>query len=471
MSTMAERRPIEIERCLERFWEAQDAGAPIELEQIERLVRLAGVSDAAQADAAVQALFAGIVEPLNDSFRPADRRTYVRVFARVIQLCRRMRGAERFDSQLSALGVSDEADLIRRAESLDQRRSLDPSFEPRTVALLSRVTPGADVAITSAALAWAGARWPRARLKLIGAARLAQLFGGETRLSIVELTYRRRGGLLDRFAAWSAARELIEKMEADDLLLIDPDSRIAQLGLLPLLSDDGRYLFFNGSAASEEDQRSLSELLVERLEQRAAGASLIAARPFVALSAQDNELAGRLIENLGMNKRRVVGVSFGVGGNQAKRVGAEYERQAVRLLLERGWAVLLDRGTTPDETAAADRLAAFAADGGWAVQRIGRESQPQAAADLACWDGDMGGFAALVGTCERYLGYDSMFQHVAAAQAIPLVAVFNGFRSPLFPKRWRPCGPARVSVIEVAAGDLSDQAGLALKSVDSLEGE
>ena len=59
---------------------------------------------------------------------------------------------------------------------------------------------------------------------------------------------------------------------------------------------------------------------------------------------------------------------------------------------------------------------------------------------------------AIVAASDLYVGYDSAFQHIAAALAVPSIDVFVGFPNALFAKRWRPWSRAEVTVIEVAGG-------------------
>ena len=95
-------------------------------------------------------LFGSVIEPLADSFEPSSIPVYVDVFSRLME-----RVVPSFSASLLA---------SRYAELRVSR----PSFEPSRVVVLSRVTLGADVAITSTFLAGALLRWPSASVVFAG---------------------------------------------------------------------------------------------------------------------------------------------------------------------------------------------------------------------------------------------------------------------------------------------------------------
>src|ERR1019366_9201020 len=107
----------------------------------------------------------------------------------------------------------------------------------RKALVLSRVTLGADVAITSVVLQKAKKSFPQAELVLLGSPKLLQLFGGDGSLRIRNIQYQTDGGLLDRLASWLPVAEAVEEETAslrpEEFVVIDPDSRLLQLGLLP----------------------------------------------------------------------------------------------------------------------------------------------------------------------------------------------------------------------------------------------
>ena len=325
--------------------------------------------------------FRDVVEPLADRFEPALCDEYVRVFAPLIEsACPDLRGlAERYER-------------IRRARPI--------AHEPKRVFVLSRVTIGADVAVTSIILDAAKKRWPAAELVFVGPAKNHELFVADPRIQHRAVRYPRAGTLEERLAVRQSLR-----FEDRDSIVIDPDSRLTQLGLIPVCPDD-RYYFFESRSYGGDSADSLVAL-TKRWAAEIIGVAdvhaFIAAPPAPA--------------------KPDVTVSLGVGENPAKRLADPFEAGLLRLLVSRYENVLVDSGGGGEE---AERVrAAVAASGNRA--RI--------------FTGSFAEFAAHIARSRLYVGYDSAGGHVAAACGTPLVSIFAGFPSERMLHRWRPDGP------------------------------
>jgi ADP-heptose:LPS heptosyltransferase len=296
------------------------------------------------------------------------------------------------------------------------RRPRPISFEPQRVFVLSRVTLGADVAVTSVLLAAAKQRFPRAEIVFVGPRKNYELFAGDPRLRHADMAYR-RGSLRERLAVRGPLEALLA---APDSVVIDPDSRLTQLGLLPVGRED-RYHFFESRGYGGETDRALPELAAAWAEET-FGVS--GAKPYVALRSS----AGDLVAG------GFTSVSLGVGENPAKRIPDPFEERLLVLLAAGGAPLVIDKGAGGEEAARVER----------AVQRAGVAAR--------FWEGSFAGFAAMIAASRLYVGYDSAGQHVAAACGVPLVAIFAGFPAPRMFHRWRPTGD-RATVIRV---DLPD---------------
>ncbi len=206
----------------------------------------------AQADLnsiASAALFEIIVEKLCDDFEDLPVEVYSRVMCQVISYCRRVPVGKHLDALLRDFGLTTFEQLHQRAIATHAGAyRWDAGRSPRRIVLLSRVTLGADVAILSVMIQHLQRLFPAADLVILGSRKLQGLFGGNSQICVQELSYARRGGLFERFAAWHAALAILRQECAavgeDKVLVIDPDSRISQLGVLPLMREDA-YLFFN----------------------------------------------------------------------------------------------------------------------------------------------------------------------------------------------------------------------------------
>jgi hypothetical protein len=360
--------------------------------------------DVFAARAATRAFFGVVVEQLADLFEPALCDVYARLFAYVIA---------------KALPGYNADDLLLRYNRIRQvRRFL--GGEVLRVFVLSRVTLGADVAVSSVALAAVKERFPDAEICLVGPEKNAELFAGDKRIVPIALSYGRSGLLRERL---EAAAELVVAVDEPSSLVIDPDSRLTQLGLLPLGEDDARYCFFESRAFGGETELPLSRLISEWLGEVF---DVEKSAPYVAPPLKP--------------KIADITVSWGVGENLQKRIEGEFEYKVLRELLRSGGSVLIDRGAGGAEATRIDEL----------VRRAG------APAHLHVHDGSFGSFASHIVQSSLYVGYDSAGQHVAAAAGVPLVSVFKGFACPRTLSRWRP--DTQSSHIVVIAEDCENSA-------------
>ena len=327
-------------------------------------------------DACGQALFGILAEGLADRFEPALCEVYADLFAQAIP------GAD--------------AARYRRV-----RVPRAVTVEPRTVFVLSRVTLGADVAVTSVLLAAAKQRFPQAQIVFVGPPKNYELFAADPRIVHAAVSYR-RGNLHDRIAV----RHDLEAILADPgALVIDSDSRLTQLGLVPVCSED-RYRLFESRGYGGTSSASLPQLAAAWAEETFG---VTGAKPYIALAGEPAH-------------RGVIAVSLGVGENPAKRLPDPFEENLLGLLAESGTEICVDKGAGGEEAARVER----------AVERSGVHA--------TFWEGSFAGFASIVAAARLYVGYDSAGQHVAAAAGVPLVSIFAGFPAPRMFERWRPTG-------------------------------
>jgi len=370
------------------------ASEPQPSEDLSELVRGAACDSKDRALEVTRTFFRDLVEPLCDLFDPAATRAYTEVFAAV---------AERLLPGHSALEI-----LNRYARVRSVRRY---SGSPKRICVLSRVTLGADVAVTSVVLAAAKERFQGALICFVGPAKNAELFACDSRVKPISISYGRSALLKDRLLAAEEVRAVVDD---PDTLVIDPDSRLTQLGLLPVC-DEKRYLFFESRSYAPESPDPLPVLTARWIEETLGVRGLA---PYLAPPIRE--------------KIADVTVSLGVGENPAKRVGDDFEYQAVRALLAGGRTVIVDRGSGGEEASRVDRLA----------QRLANKN-------LFVHDGSFASFASHILQSRLYFGYDSAGQHVAAAGAVPLVAVFAGYASERTYQRWRPWGRGRIKLIKI----------------------
>lgn len=425
------------------------------------------------ARAGVRVLFPALIERLNDSFAPEACGLYDRIFAQVIDFYRRLPQARDFDDALRGFGLMRESDLLARKSAIRHSR---PSIIPekrhqssiRKVLLLSRVTIGADVAVTSVIIAKLRALLPGAEFVLLGSAKLHELFGGEPHARIRGVGYERGGEVLSRLKSWigvvEAVKEELKDLRPDEFLLIDPDSRLTQLGLLPLVKDERNYLFFEsrsyqGAKTADDDKPRSIGRLASCWANEVFGVT-VETFPYVALPVEHRDFGRGAVEKLRRaGASRVTVVSFGVGGNQNKRVSEEFEIETVNRLIKES-TIILDKGATDEEREQVNRVVAALRVAGRTVIEInergpaGAISSAKIEADAITWDGGLGAFAGLIAASDRYVGYDSAGQHIAAALRIPTLTIFVNSGSPAFAERWRPYGPGIIEVLNVESKNI-----------------
>lgn len=424
------------------------------------LGELATSADPALAQAGMHGLFPHVIEWLGDAFDPAACALYNQLFIRIIQYCRRLPSGTALDKQLQHFGLVEEHDLADRAARVRAFRRFDRSRAGRIqkAFVLSRVTLGADIAVTSLVLAKLKQVCPHATVLLLGGPRTRQLFAGDARVCVHPLEYPRGGGLIARLHTWLTVVEAIQRevagLEDHEYLIVDPDSRLTQLGLLPVTRDEGGYHFFESRSYQVPGLHSLGELTAHWLGQVFGPDGEVA--PYFAPSREDVSFARSLVTLVrGGLAGPVVSVNFGVGANPRKRVPDPFERSIVEGLLQSGAWVVLDSGGEPEEMGRIAALTGALEAQGARVCAIDAATAPGGmaaavqGARLIVWRGSIGRFGALIGESDVYLGYDSAGQHLGAALGVPTIDLFAGFSSPRMPARWRPHGPGPVRMFVI----------------------
>ena len=165
-----------------------------------------------------------VAEGLADRFEPALCDTYAVLFSEALAAVEPELSAEK---------------LLARYRKIRNPRKFEGGAV-RNVFVLSRVTLGADVAITSVILDAAKQRFPDARICLAGSRKAWELFEADPRIEHLPVAYPRSGSLRERLEAWHALRRSLAQPES---ITIDPDSRLTQLGLAPVCADENYYFF------------------------------------------------------------------------------------------------------------------------------------------------------------------------------------------------------------------------------------
>lgn len=403
------------------------AGDLFEEEDLVGVVEQATSGSSSEMREGSKRLFRDIVEPLADRFEPELSQRYLSFFGLLIS---RLHGCPEFKRFNDRMALSLAEENLARGLPKQVSRCL----------VLSRVTLGADVAVTSVVLDGLKKAYPDASLTLACGEKTAALFQGDDRISFLPIEYARVGTLLERLEAWV---DLLEQMEEwaggqlSDCLVVDPDSRLTQLGLLPSAPAGMSYASFDSRAYGGDGSQSISELTSDWVREmfKVAGA-----RPFVALAG--NELAaGRELRV--DSERPMATLNWGFGGNDSKRISPGFETDVVLELLRREWRVVLDKGFGGTESRAAVATAEAAASEGLE--------------GLSLFEGSLSGFAGVIAASDLFVGYDSGAGHIAAALGVPGVDVFRGAVSERMRQRWSPWGKQPARVVDVPGDEAADE--------------
>lgn len=388
----------------------------IALDLLERCIAGAPPKDLPRAlveEPCGRALFGVLVEGLADRFEPALCNAYARLFSQAIA---------------SAADNVDADALVAHYERVRWTRPV--TGRPHRVFVLSRVTLGADVAVTSVLLAAAKKRFPHAAVVFVGPHKNYELFAADSHIHHLPVSYR-RGNLRDRLAAWG---ELKTELAAPDSVVLDPDSRLTQLGLLPVCPDERHHLFESRAYGGDSD-RALPDLAAA---WAAETLGVSGAKPYVALGALPS-------------RAPYVAVSLGVGENPAKRLADPFEEELLRVLAGTGMPLCIDKGAGGDEARRVEQ----------ALERSG--------ARATTWEGSFAGFANIIAGSRLYVGYDSAGQHVAAAAGVPLVSIFAGFPALRMFDRWRPVGN-QCHVVRIDRPDVPQALERVAQALDTIGG-
>jgi len=498
------------------------------------------------AEAGENGLFRLLAERLSDSFDRESCALYDQAFIKTIQFSRGLPQGKALDESLSNFGLTREEELTDRKKRLSEKKSRfekEDLVRVKKCLILSRVSLGADIAVTSVVIQKMLASCPNAEVVLLGDDALGGIFTGLDRFHVRHFKYPTSGGLFEKLGAWielcDMVRQEINGLDPSEYIAIDPDSRMTQLGHLPLFPDQGAsdggdavnnklmdnrpvdskpvdkksvnnkpennkpenkkpenkkraandpYLFFQSRSFVRPGVERISELTDCWLTTIFGGDD---ARPFVNPGPAARDYAASLRSARVKETALWVSVAFGVGGNEEKRVGNQFESDLIKNLASgKNRAVLLFKGADPKERDRADRMLDGLAND-FSIAQIsgsspdfnstdfnsadfnsadfnsaGLNSMPRAGQtgefpDIIAWDGPLDIYCALIAESDIHIGYDSSNQHIAAASSVPLIDIFAHETAPVFAKRWTPSGDAPIKpVFLFEKSDAGTKAGM-----------
>lgn len=445
----------------EQFLDACATAQPAPLELVDLLCAQA-MHDSDQAGReAMAALYRCIVEGLCDDFSERATSHCVQVLLRMIELIRRAEAGKDFDRWLLNLGYADNDALLahyQKIHALGRRKPLGNAGSLISkVVVLSRVTIGADVSITGIIVQRLARQLPDVEIVLVGPRHLESVFFASPRVRCRGFSYPRFGSLVEKIISCQQVAAILEEEVASaapgETVLFDPDTRLSQLGLLPLLPASQTYYFPSREGTPATEESSLVALTNSWCDTVIGSGEFV--WPAVFFDPAVISAARQFVEAQRQGGAWVVVINLGVGHNDNKRLADPFEQMLLlRLLSWRKTVVILDSGASPLGWQRADRLLA-------AVRREGYQTSFVAEGDMATtfrqFDhgviGFRGGVAAIgsvISTADCFFGYDSCCQHLANAGRTPSTIAFAGAPHARFIHRWYPHNSAdSVRVITV----------------------
>lgn len=439
-----------------------NAASSLPIDDLARaLSDLALHADPDRSELGQSLLFTSLAERLGDTFDAEGARLYDQIFSRVIDRCRRHETGGAVDAGLSRFGVGSAPELLERKDRLVRRPPfpVEDRARVRRAFVLSRVTLGADVAVTGVALQKLERVFPRAERLVFGPAAVSEILAGDGKTRVVDCPYDRRGGLMGRLGSWASLVEAIgtetNALEDGEMVLVDPDSRLTQLGLLPVVEEGAPSFFFESRSMRRPGLETLGELTARWLEEVLGPDEGGPLYPRVARPASDRAWGEAVTRALRSPAgAHVTAVNLGAGNNPRKRMPDPFELDLVRSLLAEGGAVIVDKGVGEEVARVGSILSTLGQEGVRGLELTAGALPPietLARSRLLVYQGAAGPFADLIAASDLYVGYDSAFQHIAAALSVPVIDIFVDAPNDVFRRRWRPHSQAAVTVVEAAA--------------------
>ena len=237
----------------------------------------------------------------------------------------------------------------------------------------------------------------------------------------------------------------------ENTILIDPDSRLSQLGVLPIIPEDHYFFFDSRSDTSFASNMSMAQLTNTWIT-KVTGKEDFRYPKIWPRSSDLKKAAGFYSELKKCGARRIIVTNFGVGGNQRKKVGWRLEKELLlSLLQEPDTVIVLDKGFGDEELRDSNLLLEAVKDNGFAT----RDAAFGTAPDNGISNGvigmqtRIGEIAAIISKCDEYIGYDSACQHIAAALEIPCLTIFAGSNNMRFIRRWSAFSPNSCQIVHV----------------------
>jgi ADP-heptose:LPS heptosyltransferase len=427
-----------------------------EMRFIDLLCEMSEADDSDWGQAVTSALFRGIIEGLCDDFTPNGAETCLNVLVSILAYIRQKQTCRTLDRLLNEAGYHETSELVSRYKRIQTNSAISSTKRRkiRKIIILSRVTAGADIAITSNIIHRLNNSFPEAELVIIGPIHLAEMFNQIDATRVVPFLYKNDGTLFDKMTNWPDLLKIVHNEHHNfckgEVLLFDPDTRLSQLGLLPLLDEENSFYFPSRTAGyNDNSQQNLSTLTNKWLD------TLLEERVSLAPLAMFDDLHGtytNLAENLKQNGcKQLITINFGVGNDPRKKITPLFEADLIKgLLAIPDTIIMLDTGRGDDEQQVTNQHLKILAELNYNTLKIDADSLAAEKINLrhgvVSYRGSLCGLGKLIKVSDCFIGYDSCGQHIANAADTPAIIIFAGAPSTRFISRWAPKNSANKTI-------------------------
>ncbi len=405
-------------------------------------------SDRRQRDNATRIIFSGIIEPLCDDFSERGVQLCNQVLVYLLNIVRKISGGEKLDDLLKQYRFHGSNEILQRYERIIRQRPLRERRlqQIKKIIILSRITAGADIAITSVMVHRLRKTFPKTRLILVGPEHLETMFPELNNIKVLPFIYKNDRGLLDKLTSWPPLHDLIQQEikedESNSILLFDPDTRMTQLGLLPLLPDSSTCYFPSRSFGTPDDVHSNLSVLTNNWLNTILGEN-VKETPYLVLHNEGHGYNAFCQKLKARGCTFIIMINFGVGNDFRKKISGSFEEELlIKLAQSPQTIIILDSGRGKDESLRVQYLLKRAGQKGIKTCTLNADEIPQADIKfnngLITFSGSLDALGKMICAADCFIGYDSCGQHLAAATGSPAVIVFAGAPSQRFIERWSP---------------------------------
>ncbi|MDA3970601.1 MAG: hypothetical protein PF442_04565 [Desulfobulbaceae bacterium] len=393
---------------------------------------------AAQAD---RSLYQKIIIPLCDDFSTQGFHVVNLILAALIQQSATLI-ADESRQILDNEGLQSAVHLIARLERIHSNAALSARHknQVRKITLLSRVTVGADLAITSIIIQRLHNFFPDIPITLIGPDHLSELFN-QPFLCHRLFDFNRDKPNYSRMGQWHKLKKMIDaehsSLNNDEFLFIDPDTRLSQLGLLPLAPEESTRIL--PSRLDQATECSLSAITNSWLD-------VVLGETAFTYPAYDSPTG----PPLKANRTFTIAINFGVGNDLEKRISLQFEQELTLALIRLGRTrVILDSGKGANEVKQAKAIESYVHE---------QETRHDMQDSFIRIQGSIATLASHIKNADLFIGYDSCSGHIAAASDTPTIICFKGAPNPRFQVRWQPQNRSGLtSCLEVGQKQFNDE--------------